>query len=274
MRKRGLTLIVACAALLAAAPAGGRMLDHISIPDATGDGSPDVTQVTVGSNAAGGITFVVQIGDRQVLADNEYVFVLIDSDGNPATGEQPNGVDYMLQLDKKEALVFRWDGSTWQNTGSKTVFGYTYKGFRIAVNKSDLALTSTELQFWVETQSGEQGDDVPDGEIASYTLSATPLTFRITAFAPIAKTVKVGKPFGVAMQAHRSDLDELTSDGFVTCVAKVGNRNVKMTVVFPDDVAGCVGTAPKVAKGKTLKVTLTLALDGAKVSRTAAIKVR
>lgn len=274
MRKRGLPLIVACAALLLAAPAGGRLLDHWSIPDGTGDGTPDITQMTVGSNAGGGITFVVQVGDRQVLADNEYVFVLIDSDGNATTGEQPNGVDYLLQLDKKEALVFSWDGTTWKDTGSKTVFGYVYKGFRIAVNKSDLALTSNVLHFWVETQSGDQWDEVPNAEFASYTLSATPLTFRVTGFVPTAKTVKVGKPFGVAMQAHRSDLDELTSDGFVTCAAKVGKRKVKVTVLFPDDVAGCVGTAPKFAKGKTLKVTLTLELDGAKVSRTASIKVK
>ena len=274
MRKRGLTLIFASAALLVAAPAGGRVLDHISIPDAAGDGNPDITQVTVGSNASGGITFIVQIANHQALADSEYVFVLIESDNNTATGEQPNGVDYALQLDKKEGLLFRWDGSAWQNTGSRTVFGYAHKGFRVAVNKSDLGLVSNDLRFWVETQLGDQGDDAPDGQIATYALSANPQTLNVAAFAPLAKTVKVGKAFGVGMQVHRSDLDELTSDGFVTCAATVGKRKVKVKAAFPDDVALCTGAAPKIAKGKTLKVTLTFELDGAKVSRTGSIKVK
>jgi len=274
MRKRGLVVIVASAVLVAAAPAGGRVLDHYVIPDGAGDGSPDITQVTVGSNAGGGITFVVQLGDRQALADNEYVVVLIEADGNTATGEQPNGVDYVLQLDKKEGLLFRWDGSAFQDTGSRTVFGYTYKGFRLVVNKSDLALASNELRFWVETASGQQFDEAPNETIASYELSSKPLTLRVTAFAAVAKTVKVGKSFGVGMQAHRNDLDELTSDGVVRCAAKFGNRSVKVTAAYPEDVALCAGTAPKIAKGKTLKVTLTLELDGAKVSRTASIKVK
>jgi hypothetical protein len=273
VRTRGFAA-AAATTLLVAAPAAGRALDHFTLADPVGDGTPDITQVTVGSNASGAITFVVQLGAKTALGDNEFVFVLVEADGNTATGMQPNGVDYLLQLDKSEAALFRWNGSSWQDTGSQSVYGYAYKGFRLSVNRSDLALNGNELRFWVEAQAGEQYDEAPDNRVETYVLSAQPLALRVTGFAAVAKTVKVGKPFAVGMQLHRSDLDELTSAGLVRCTAKVGKKAVKVRAAFPDDVALCAGTAPKSAKGKTLKVTLTFELDGVRVSRTASIRVR
>jgi hypothetical protein len=277
MKTRGLVLLTALAvsvALGAAAPTAARVLDHVTFPDAAGDGDPDITGVAVASNAAGGITFVTQIANRTELAENEFVFVLIDSDNNAATGEQPNGVDYMLQLDRTDAALFRWNGTAWADTQSRTVYGYVFKGFRIGVMQSDLALTSNELHFWVETQAGEKFDEAPNGEFLVYNLSANPLRLRIMGAVALAKTVRVGKQFVVGMQTHRSDLDEVTSAGIVRCAAKVGKRAVKVTAGFPEDVALCAGVAPKLAKGKTLNVTISLELDGARVSRTVPIKVR
>ena len=58
------------------------------------------------------------------------------------------------------------------------------------------------------------------------------------------------------------------------CAAKVGAKKVKVTATFPADRATCSGVVPKSAKGKTLKVTVTLTLDGVRVTRTASIKVK
>jgi hypothetical protein len=274
MKTRGLVLLAVSAALLAAVPATGRVLDHVTVPDTAGDGDPDITQFVVGSNASGGITFVAQLANRTELADNEFVFVLIDSDNNPTTGEQPNGIDHMIQLDKANAALFRWNGSAWADTQSQTVYGYVFKGFRLGVSKRDLGLTSNELHFWIETQAGDKFDEAPNGEYVVYNLSATPLRLTVANAVAVAKTVRVGKQFLVGLQAHRSDLDELTSAGIVRCTAKVGKRAVKVAAGFPEDVALCTGTAPKLAKGKTLKVTISLELDSARVTRTLPIKVR
>ena len=273
MQKWGLVLLAAAAGLLAVVPATARMLDHATIPDAAGDGDPDITQVVVGSNASGGLTFVTQIGNRTQLADNEFVFVMIDSDANQATGQPPNGVDYALALTKEGAAVLRWTGTTFEVTDAQTVYGYTYKGFRIGVNKSDIGVTTNELNFWVETASGDRFDEAPNGEFAVYPLSSNPLRLTIRSVnAP--KTVKVGRRFTVALTAHRSDLDEITSAGDVVCTAKVGARSVRLARAFPAEAAQCIGAAPRNAKNKTLKVTISLALDGARVSRTVSIKVR
>ena len=76
-----------------------------------------------------------------------------------------------------------------------------------------------------------------------------------------------------AMRVFRSDLNENTSAGLIRCVAKLGKKTLKVAAVFPEDIAGCIGTAPKAAKKKTIKLTLSLELDGARVSRTVSVKV-
>lgn len=276
MKTRGLLLaaLVALSAVVAAVPATARLLDHITIPDPVGDGEPDITGVAVGSNASGAITFVVQLANRRELSDNEYVFVLVDSDQNASTGEPPYGVDFLLQLEKGGASVFRWDGVDFVDAQSRTVYGYAFNGFRLSVNKADLGVSTGPIRFWVESQAGERWDEAPNDAIVTYQPSTNPIRLSIAQFAFQPKTVAVGKRFVVGMQVHRSDLDELSSAGLVRCTAKYGKKAIKVTAVFPEDIAGCVGVAPKAAKGKVIKVTLTLELDGQRVSRTASIKVR
>jgi hypothetical protein len=268
-------IVVSIVALAAAAPVGARLTaDHVSVPDAVGDGDPDITQITAGSNGSGGLTFIVDIGNRTDLAADEFVQVFIDSDHNPATGTQPNGVDFALQMDSEEVVLFRWDGTTYVPLPNSSAYGYVYKGFRFGVRQSDIAAAAGgAISYWAATVSGEKGDDAPDGKIAEVKLSTTPLQLSVTQFAAT-KTVKVGKRYTAGMRALRNDLEETTSAGIVTCSTKLGKKVLKVEAVFPEDIAGCIGTAPKAAKGKTLKVTVSLELDGVTVSRTASIKVR
>ncbi len=85
MRLRGL-IVISVLALLVAAPAGGRLLDVGELPDAAGDGSPDITRVRVGSNATA-VTFIVDLANQTKLADEPAgMFIFIDSDLNPETG--------------------------------------------------------------------------------------------------------------------------------------------------------------------------------------------
>jgi hypothetical protein len=273
MSRRSL-ILVSVVALAAAAPVGARLTaDHVSLPDAVGDGDPDITKITAGSNGSGGLTFIVDIGNRTELADNEFVQVFIDSDHNPATGAQPNGIEFAMQMGREDVALFRWEGTTFIPVQNSSAYGYIYNGFRFGVRQSDIGATAGAISYWTETISGDKGDDAPDGQIAEVQLSTTPLQLAVSQFAAT-KTVKVGKRYTVGMRALRNDLEETTSAGIVTCSAKLGKKSVKVEAVFPEDIAGCVGTAPKAAKGKTIKVTDTLELDGVKVSRTASIKVR
>jgi hypothetical protein len=271
---RGLAAVFVVA-LAAAAPVGARLTaDHASLPDAVGDGDPDITNVTAASNGSGGLTFIVEIANRTDLAEEEFVQIFIDSDHNQATGTQPNGVEYALQMDRQDVVLFRWDSAKFAPVASSSAYGYIFKGFRLGVRLSDLGSPTGSISYWAETVSGQQGDDAPNGQIADLPLSTTPLQLSVTEFAASAKTVKAGKRFGAGMRVQRSDLEEIASAGEVSCSAKVGARSVKAHADFPEDVALCFGTAPKWAKGKTLKITLTFELDGVSVSRAASLKVR
>lgn len=252
----------------------GLTADRTSLPDAVGDGDPDITNVTAASNGSGGLTFVVDIANRTDLAENEFVQVFIDADNDQATGTQPNGVDYALQMDRQDVVLFRWDGTKFAPVPNSSAYGYIFKGYRLGIRLSDLGSPTGSISYWAETVSGENGDDAPNGQIASLPLSTTPLQLSVTEFAVSAKTVKAGKRFAAGMQVQRSDLEEISSAGEVTCTAKAGARAVKVQAEFPEDAALCFGTAPRWAKGKKIKLTLTFELDGVRVSRAASVKVR
>ena len=270
MRLRGL-LVIGVLALLVAAPAGGRLLDVGELPDAAGDGAPDITRLRVGSNATA-VTFIVDLANQTKLEENQLVVIFIDSDLNLETGL--NGVDTLLAMVAGDEVgLFRWNGTQFALSESQTAYGYQYAGFRLAVARSELALTTGTLRFFALTFPLEGGDSSPDSSFAEYALPNDPLTLQIARFTA-AKTVVAGKRYTATLQARRSDLAELSSAGEVTCSAKLGAKKVKVTATFPADKATCSGVVPKSAKGKTLKVTVTLTLDGVRVTRTASVKVK
>jgi hypothetical protein len=119
----------------------------------------------------------------------------------------------------------------------------------------------------------ETADAAPNDAFADYTLANEALRLQIARF-NAAKTIVAGKRYTATLQARRNDLAELSSAGDVLCAAKVGAKKVKVTATFPADLATCSGIVPKTAKGKVLKVTVTLTLDGVRVTRTASIKVK
>jgi hypothetical protein len=270
MRFRGL-IVIAALALLVAAPAGGRLVDVGELPDAAGDGAPDITRLRVGSSATA-VTFIVDLANQTKLEENQLVVIFIDSDLNLETGS--NGVDTLFAMVTGEEVgLFRWNGTQFVLTESQTAYGYHFGGFRLAVARSELALTTGTLRFFAVTFPVEGGDFSPDGSFAEYTLANDPLTLKIAKFTA-AKTVVAGKRYTASLQARRNDLAEISSAGEVVCAAKVGAKNVKVTATFPEDRATCSGVVPKSAKGKTLKVTVTLTLDGVRVTRTASIKIK
>jgi hypothetical protein len=270
MRFRGL-VVIGVLALLVAAPAGGRVLDVGFMDDKAGDGTPDITRVRVGSNATA-ITFIVDLANQTKLAADQLVVILIDSDLNLETGS--NGVDTLLAMvEGEEVGVFRWNGTQFALAESPTAYGYYHDGFRLAVARSELALTAGTLRFVALTFPDGTADVAPDDSFAEYVLANEALALQIAKFTA-AKTVVAGKRYTATLQARRNDLAELSSAGQVACAAKVGAKKLKVTASFPTVLATCSGVVPKTAKGKVLKVTVTLTLDGVRVTRTASIKVK
>jgi hypothetical protein len=270
MRFRGL-LVVLALALLVAAPAAGRVLEIGFLDDPAGDGSPDMTRIEVGSNAAA-VTFIVDVANQTTLAEGQSIVVFVDSDVNLDTGL--DGIDVALALVSGDKVaLLRSNGTDFVAAESPSAYGYHHDGFRLAVARSELGLTTGTLRFFAVTGPFATGDFAPDTTFAEYPLANEALTLQVAKFTA-AKTIVAGKRFTATLQARRSDLAELSSAGLVACAARVGTKRLKVTATFPADLATCSGVVPKTAKGKMLKVTVTLTLDGVRVTRTAAIKVK
>jgi hypothetical protein len=270
MLRRGLLLAAAAAALAVAAPAAAKLLDVGALDDPAGDGTPDIARIAVGSNATA-VTFIVTLANKTALAEGEQVLVLVDSDMNQETGFE--GIEFALVLQREGAGLFRWDGTNLVDAQSQSVYGYSYKGFRLAVNRADLGLTTGTLRFVVLTAPLDAGDQAPNDALAEYVLANNPLALQVAKFTA-AKAIVAGRKFTTALQVRRNDLNEISSAGEVRCTARYGAKTVKVTPSFPAEAGICSGTAPRAAKGKVLKVTTTFILDGVRVTRTASIRVR
>src|SRR5215210_9254781 len=105
----GSLVVISVLGLLVAAPAGGRLLDVGGLPDAAGDGTPDITRVRVGSNATA-VTFIVDLANQTTLTGDQGIFIFIDSDLNPETGGIA-GFEFVLGIVADGAGLLRWDGA-------------------------------------------------------------------------------------------------------------------------------------------------------------------
>ena len=166
MSPRGLVPAFAALALVLAVPAYAHTYEFDTVPDAAGDGDPDITRVVAGSNSTGAITFVVGIGNRTELAATELVQVLIDADNNPATGQPPNGVEYELEMDAQDVKLMHWSGSSFDRVASQTAYGYIYNGFRMSVNKSNTCMWLDDVLLVERLAVGAIADGM-DGELVA-----------------------------------------------------------------------------------------------------------
>jgi hypothetical protein len=215
-------------------PLAAQSSGRLSFADAVGDATLDIHSVTVARNAGGGITFAAQLGQKtlrkfdQFQGQPEGVQLVIDSDNNAATGTPPGawtGAEFLLYLDWYGLQATR--APEYTEARMPSAYAYVIDGSaRFAMNRRDLNMTSDRLRFRIESAFGDQGepsyseDAAPSRpEMVDYELSTAPLVLRVVKFRRLARRVRVGKRFGVRMQAHRSDLDELTSAESVRCSA-------------------------------------------------------
>src|SRR5437879_13632568 len=101
MKSRGFFGIVAAVVVLAAAQGASPAISSKSFVDPTGDaqsGAPDITSVVVG-NSGSQISFRVNVANQAKLDPTSGILLLIDADGNPATGAADSlGAEYLFEV--------------------------------------------------------------------------------------------------------------------------------------------------------------------------------
>ncbi len=256
-----------------------------TFPDSIGEdaSAPDITNVVVTNDDAGMITFQVNISNRPMLTQDMFLLMFIDSDNNPATGDQQSyGAEYVIQLEPGQVGLFQWNGSDYVNAASQTSLTYAYaNGATIHISAADLG-KSKALKFGVIAASGlvlgadgtpdftqVKRDAAPDFGHGLYSYQVlTKLVLSATAFTTAPRPAKAGRPFSVSLAAKENDTNGPPTAGTVRCAATIaGKRLVATTHALRNGIAVCVWRLPATAKGRTVRGLITLTVRGTSLTR-------
>jgi hypothetical protein len=273
-------LVVAAAALAMAASAGADQ----SYTDPTGDAGAgtDITGITARNDASGGIS--IQVASASPMVANHAVAIFIDADRNQSTGSQ--GDEYWMYGGPMVGVAFfSWNGSTFvpTNPASFSVWkvGSNISEFRF--NKADIgnvtgfnfaavsiSIDGSNINFWDGApDSGYYSYDLTTSTPATTTTTTTttpsppppaPATAKPVISAPVATPAKpvAGKRFTIMFSVTRTDTGGLLTSGKMVCDPSIAGKVIAHTESFKAGTAKLSFLVPKTAKGKQLKVKLTI----------------
>lgn len=295
------TLLAACAAaLLAAVPLSAATVDA-SFTDPAGDAgdAPDITAIQVSYDSGGNILFHLTLTNFTPEAD---VAILFDIDRNASTGSS-SGMEYQLGLglsaDASESgwWLGQWNGSAWADAPSHSTVrvsaNSTYADFR--VNKSEIG-NPTAFAFAVgslrySADAITAADRAPDSSLQTFSYDMTPAatptptpttppTPKPVVVKPVFGTAKLsvppvaGKKVVFTLAVKRSDNGAPLTTGAMTCDPSVAGTALGHVESFKGGTAKLAFTIPRTAKGKTLKVKVTIVNAGRAATKIVTYKVR
>lgn len=296
--KARLFFLIALGALLVGMPTaalGGSSRsasNSTTFPDSVGEdaNAPDITSVAVSNDDAGNITFQINISNRPALTSDMFVLMFLDTDQNATTGDTGTlGSDYVIELDPGSVGLFQWNGTTYAAASQQTSLTYAYSsaGATIHVSAADLGKTKG-FKFGVIAASGAaidasgntdftnvHADNAPDTGHGFFSYQVmTTLVLSVTAFTTSPKPAKAGKPFSASLAANENDTGGPAQGGTVACAATLSFKPIAAAShTLANGIASCVWRIPKTAKGKTIRGTITLTVQGVRVTRSFSAKI-
>jgi hypothetical protein len=289
---------IALGALLVVLPTaalGGsshRASNSTTFADSVGEdaNAPDITSVGVSNDDAGNITLQINISNRPALTADMFMLVFLDTDQNATTGDTSAfGADYAIQLIPGAVDLFQWNGSDYAPAASQASLTFLYQptGATIRISAADLGKTKG-FRFGVVAASGVvvgasgdldftnvHRDFAPDSGHGFFTYQVlTKLILSVTSYTTVPKPAKAGKPFSASIAATENDTGGPVASGTVTCAATIAFKRIPaVTHILTNGIANCIWRIPATAKGRTLRGTITLTVQGAKVSRTFSARI-
>lgn len=256
----------------------------LSFTDPAGDasGAPDITNVAINGDAGTGtITIsVTATGFKPASPDGmtRIVDLWMDTDNNRSTGSTA-GNEYLLETyddpaDPEHWWGFaHWTGSAWQSGpyGPTVRFGRGGDVLRWTINKADLG-GATGFALYATAVTVDASDNVIARDVAPevgawvYDISGPTRTQTIFLTSTIGKPVMIpaqaiaGKRFTVSFpvsQTGGAKTEPLTR-GTMVGAPSVAGKVIRHTESFTAGVARLSFVVPKTAKGKQLKVKVTI----------------
>lgn len=305
VRAAGVVAVVVLSLAAALATGGSAATNHQGLmtgsktyTDPTGDvrgTAPDITSVLIVDEPTTGTIgiSVTAAGYGSIGADSyPMVHVYLDSDKNPSTGS-PNqgGTEYMLGAAREPSgsgwWVARWEGSKYVDAPQSGTMRFTRSGDAMTwtVNKTDIGVTSgMNIFVWSSTWSADDqqtGEDVaPDDGFWSFDLSTPapltpPVVLKPVIGAPTVTPAKpvAGKRFTIAFPVTRSDNGAVLARGTMVCDPSVAGKVLPHAEQFKAGKARLSFAVPRTAKGKSLKVKVTIKLGTQSTTRVATFRV-
>ena len=244
--------------------------------DASGDnigGAGDVTAVSVaGDKGSGQLVFRIS-GSNIASSKQNVLFLDIDSDANPNTGNlEEGGVDYSFIVDDNSYGFFHWSGTDWIDVNPPTVriTGNTSQ-ITVSVNRSDLGNTAdfnfsvTAFNLVVNSGTAQVGlDTAPDDGLFNFSFDANgPQIASVDVQTTPSAGPRAGKKFVILPTALHLPPDGRTTPATIvpesySCTAKLGAKTLAGT-----GTGSCTFSIPKKSRGKKLTVQLTVNYEGA-----------
>ena len=258
-----------------------------SYQDSTGEdpAAPDITSIGVTNDDTGAITFQINIANRPAFTPDMLLDIFLDTDKNASTGaSQFFGADYLIELQPGAVGLFQWNGSDFVGALSQSslTFSYGTTGATIRVNALDLNRTkgfnfATAIVSGLVTDpatgnvdfTNAHDDIAPDTGHGTFAYQViTKLTLTGGAFTTSPTPVKAGKSFSAGLAVTESDTNAGVDSGTISCAAKIAGKAVPVkTKRLVDGIAVCVWSIPKTARGKTIRGSIALAVQGTQTSR-------
>jgi hypothetical protein len=250
--------------------------------DDSGD-APDVTSVSVSNDDQGLITFRVAVANRATLGPDDAIAIPFATNTPGKAGVRDDGVNFVIGLEGEVLFLQRWTGADMVDSRPASLSGSFAGGVAtLNVRQEDLApgfpslALPTAFAFYVVGFAFNGNDivaedDAPDAsdQFWSYRLVQPPRIVVTYFRAP--KTAKGGAVLSVQLGAAWSDTGRAVKPTKVSCRAKLGRRMLRGTAA---GYATCSWTAPKDARGKTIRGSISLTSGRASVVRSFSTTVR
>lgn len=287
-------LLLAIAALLVGVPSalGGSAANSTNFPDSVGEdaAAPDITSIDVSNDDGGLITFKLNISNKPALTQDMFFLIFIDADNNASTGDAESfGAEYVIELDPGVVGMYQWNGTTYVNAQSQTslVYAYDATGATIRIRASELSNTKA-FKFGAIAFSGFavdasgnpdlsqlHRDFAPDAGHGLFSYQVlTKVVLSVTAFTTAPKPAKAGRLYSVSMAVTQNTTNGPITSGTVLCVGTIaGKRVAAVTHAVVNGIATCAFRTPATAKGKFIRGTIAVVVQGTQISRPFAAKL-
>jgi hypothetical protein len=267
--------------MLALAAGAARAAGPQSYSDPVGDNQgigPDVRGATAESDGAGNVTLAVDLVSP--LAGSDTLQLEIDADGT-ASGS-PGGFEVNFTFVGGAAKAYRWNGSKWEATSSKSLTGQM-EGSTVTFRFSRSEFGIVEMMRFLILGTGgtsQIGENAPDGSMGwiFQDLSPPPVTTMATTTTPAPKPAVVGlaAPKSVragALLVVRLRLANAETSGKVTCAARSASKPVRLARRSLDSgAATCAWRVPRTA-GKTVRGSIGVAIPDLRATRSFTVRV-